>query len=180
MLAYLASNAVESGAPEAGELMRRFLADFAKGAGADAEFASRLHTADLAAFVKARAHACLLDRSPCRDLDGSVFQLARRRKADGSWDAAPFYEYDVNQAALEAFLERREFAVRRKRGGFAYDVEKALAAPGTTHYDDGSPAETTSFALKAIVFYRELLSRRDEFMLQSEPSPSPSAAPAGN
>lgn len=179
MLAYLASNAVESGAPEAGELMRRFLADFTKVVGADAEFASRLHNADLAAYVKARAHACLLDRNPCRDLDGSMFQLARRRKADGSWEAAPFYEYDVNQAALESFLERKQFAVRRKRGGFAYDVEKALASPGTTHYYDGSPAETTSFALKAIVFYRELLSRRDEFMLQTEPIPSPSATPAG-
>lgn len=177
VLAYLASNAVEHGAPEGGELVRRFLADFAKQQGGASDFAARLNTVDLAAYVKSRAHACLLDHQPCRDLDMVVFELAKRRKADGSWDAAPFYEYDVNQPALESFLERRDFTVRRKRGGFAYDVQKALAAPGTARYYDGSAAETTSFALKGLTFYRELLGRRDTFS-QGEVSPSPAASPA--
>lgn len=172
VLSWLASNAVEHGAPEAGELMRRFLADFAAADGAQPDFAEKLNTVDLASYVKARSHACLLERSPCRDLDPSVFQLARRRKADGSWDAAPLYTYQVNPVAFEAFLERRDFADRRPRGGFDYDVERALAAPGTITYFDGSPAETTSFALKALSFYRELVRRRNEFMVQAKASPA--------
>ena len=175
VLAYLASNAVEHGAPEAGELHRKLLADFAAGPGADASFAEKMPTLELAAYVKARAHACLLDQKPCADLDMSVFNLARRRQADGSWDAAPFYEYDTNPQAMEAFVARRDFKKARKRGGVAYDVERALAAPGTVHYYDGAPAETTSFALKALVFYRELLHRRGTFMAQAAPSPGASA-----
>jgi hypothetical protein len=179
VLAYLASNAVEHGAPEAGELLRRFLADFAAGPGQDEEFASRLHTVDLAAFIKARAHACLLELSPCRDLDLKVFQLAKRRQMDGSWETAPFYEYDINPRALEAFLARRDFAVRRKRGGYGYDAERALASPGTVRYYDGSPAETTSFALKALVFYRELLDRRPAMGPAPQgPSSPPRTSPA--
>ena len=180
VLACLASNAVEHGAPEAGELQRKLLADFAAGPGKDPSFAENMPTLELAAYVKARSHACLLDQSPCPDLDMNVFQLARRRKADGSWAATPLYEYDINQQALEAFMQRRDFVIRRKRGGAAYDVERALAAPGTAHYYDGSPAETTSFALKALVFYRELLNHRSAFMLQpgrSPGTPSPSATP---
>ena len=180
VLAYLASNAVEHGAPEAGELMRRFLTDFAATEAGKPEAAERLNTVDLASYVKARSHGCLLERSPCRDLDAYVFQLARRRKADGSWDAAPFYTYEVNPVAMEAFLQRRDFAIRRERGGFDYDVKKALAAPGTVRYYDGSPAETTSFAFKALAFYRELVNRRNEFMLQAKPGAGTSAAPAAS
>jgi hypothetical protein len=179
VLACLASNAVEHGAPEAGELQRKLLADFAAGPGAAASFAEKLPTLELAAYVKARAHACLLDQKPCPDLDMAVFNLARRRNADGSWEAAPFYEYDTNPQALEAFVARRDFKASRKRGGVRYDVERALAAPGTVHYYDGSPAETTSFALKALVFYRELLHRRGLFMQEGSPSPgAPSTPPS--
>ena len=179
VLAYLASNAVEHGAPEAGELQRKLLADFAAGPGAQPSFAEKLPTVELAAYVKARAHACLLDQKPCADLDMSVFNLARRRNADGSWDATPFYEYDTNPQALEAFVARRDFKTPRKRGGVAYDVERALAAPGTVHYYDGSPAETTSFALKALVFYRELLHRRGSLIQEAAPSPgAPSTPPS--
>ena len=178
VLAWLASNAVEHGAPEGGELMRRFLADFAAGDAAQPDFAEKLNTVDLASYVKARSHACLLERTPCRELDMSVFQLARRRKADGSWEAAPLYTYQFNPVSFEAFLERRDFANRRPKGGYDYDVERALAAPGTITYFDGSPAETTSFALKALSFYRELVRRRNEFTVQTNPSPS--AAPSAS
>jgi hypothetical protein len=178
VLAWLASNAVEHGAPEAGELMRRFLADFAASEGSKPDFAEAMNTVDLASLVKARSHACLLERTPCRELDMSVFQLARRRRADGSWEAAPLYTYQFNPVSFEAFLERRQFADRRPKGGYDYDVERALAAPGTITYFDGSPAETTSFALKALSFYRELVRRRNEFTAQAKPGPaeSPSAS----
>jgi hypothetical protein len=179
VLAYLASNAVEHGAPEAGELLTKMMADFAAGPGAAPGFAEKMPTVELAAYVKARSHACLLDQKPCPDIDMTVFQLARRRQADGSWPAAPFYEYDTNPQALEAFAARRDFTVKRARGGVAYDVEKALAAPGAVHYYDGSPAETTSFALKGLVFYRELLHRRSNLMMEKKPSPAakPVASP---
>jgi hypothetical protein len=180
VLAWLASNAVEHGAPEAGELMRRFLADFATHGAASPDFAEKLPTLELAAYVKARSHACLLERSPCRELDPSVFQLARRRKADGSWDATPFYSYETNPVAMEAFLQRRDFADRRKGGGYDYNVKRALASPGTVTYFDGSAAETTSFALKALSFYRELVHRRNEFSVPANASPAapPSATAA--
>jgi Prenyltransferase and squalene oxidase repeat len=174
VLAYLASNAVEHGAPEAGDLQRKLLADFEAIAGAPPGFAENLPTLELAAYVKARAHSCLLDHRACSELDMTVFHLARRRNADGSWNATPFYEYDTNPQALEAFVARRDYKIPRKRGGVAFDVERALAAPGTVHYYDGSPAETTSFALKALVFYRELLSRRGAF---TSGRPAASAAP---
>jgi hypothetical protein len=172
ILAYLASNAVEHGAPEAGELMRKLLDDFAAGPGAVPSFAEKMPTLELAAYVKARSHACLLDQKPCQDLDMNVYQLARRLQADGSWNVAPFYDYEANPQALEAFVARRGFTARRTRGGVAYDVEKALAAPGTLRYYDGSTAETTSFALKALVFYRELIHRRNAMILGSAASPA--------
>lgn len=178
VLAYLASNAVEHGAAEAGDLQRKLLADFEAGAGAPPTFAEKLPTLELAAYVKARAHACLLDHKPCQQLDMTVFHLAKRRNGDGSWNATPFYEYDTNPEALEAFVARRDFKLPRPRGGVAYDVEKALAGPGTIHYYDGSPAETTSFALKALVFYRELLNRRGSFMMLGSASPGASPSPS--
>jgi hypothetical protein len=157
VLAYLASNALEHGAPEAEELLRRFLEDLEVTEGAQSTFSERLLNLDLAAYIKARSHLCLIDLSACRDLDSSVAELGRRQKADGSWAPAPFYEYDTNKDALRAFLERRDFMIPRERGGFDYDVERGLDSPGTIHYYDGSPVETTSFALKALVVYRELV-----------------------
>ena len=137
LLAYLASNAVEHGAPEAEGLLRRFVADFAATAGQDKAFAEKLPSAELAAYVKARSRLCLLEQSPCRDLDMVVFELSKRRKHDGSWPIAPFYEHDVNP--------------------------RAPASREAAHYYGGSPAETTSFALKALVLYRKLLVERPAF-----------------
>ncbi len=163
MLAYFASNAVEHGAPEAGEFLRKFVADYAAEAGTDPSVASRLSTVTLAALVKARSHACLLARTPCQDLDLWVFELAKRRQADGSWPTAAFGEKDVNEDALRGFLERRDFAIAREGGGVRFDAARALASPGTLRVYGGSPAETTSFALKALSVYRELLQRRANF-----------------
>ncbi len=157
ILACLASNAVEHGAVDAKEVLAELLGDLAAPApGAE----SKLHNLELAALVKARSHLCLLDAQPCRELDPLVRELAQRRIVDGSWDPGPLYEYEVNHDALKAFVEGKGFAIPRLRGGVAYDVERALASPGTARYYDGSRAETTSFALKALVFYRELLARR--------------------
>ena len=162
VLAYLASNAVEHGAPEAEELLRRLLEDFATTQGEQISFPA-LDNAELAAYVKARSHLCLLERDPCRELHPAVAELAGRRKRDGSWDPAPLYEYDFNKDALGAFLERRDFVVPRTVGAAGYDVERALASPGTTRYYDGSREQTTSLALKALVVFRELASRRAGF-----------------
>jgi hypothetical protein len=155
VLACLASNAFEHGAAEAQEILKSLLE-----AGDQVASDPRLHNLELAALVKARSHLCLLDADPCRDLDPLVRELAQRRAADGSWDPGPLYEYDVNHEALRAFVEGKGFRVPRSRGGFAYDVERALASPGAARHYDGSRAETTSFALKALVFYRELIARR--------------------
>ncbi len=170
VLACLASNAVEHGAVDGKELLVAILTDCAAqypGGAAGAATsetssvdATKLHNLELAALVKARSHLCLLDAQPCRDLDPLVRELAQRRIVDGSWDPGPLYDYEVNHDALKAFVEGKGFAVRRERGGVGYDVERALASPGTARYYDGSRAETTSFALKALVFYRELLARR--------------------
>jgi hypothetical protein len=160
-LAYLASNAVEHGAPEAVQLLQRALADFAASAGSDESFAGKLGTAELAAYVKARSRLCLLDRSPCRDLDMVVFELSKRRQQNGSWPIAPFYGHDANPEALAAFTERRDYALPRERGGVGFDLDRALAE--AAHFYYGSSAETTSFALKALVLYRELLAERPGF-----------------
>jgi hypothetical protein len=162
ILAYLASNAVEQGAPEAGEFLRKFLADYGSEVGTDSSVASSLGTVQLSAFVKARSHACLLAQSPCQDLDLWVFELAKRRQGDGSWPAAAFRETDVNEEALLAFVERRDFVTDRE-GRLRFDAERALESPGTVHFYGGSPAETTSFALKALTVYRDLLQRRANF-----------------
>jgi hypothetical protein len=163
LLAFFASNGVEHGAPEAGEFLRKFLADFATVFGTDPSRAAALGSVELAAYIKARSHECLLAQTPCQELDMWVFELAKRRQGDGSWPAAAFRQTDANEDALRAFLERRDFTVERKTGGIGYDVERALASPGTLRYYSGSSAETTSFALKALTFYRELLRRRGNF-----------------
>jgi len=163
LLAYLASNAVEQGAPEAGEFLRKFIADHAAEAGTDPSVASTLGTVNLAALVKARSHACLLAQSACQDIDLWVFELAKRRQADGSWTAAAFRETDVNEKALLAFFERRDFVADKKGGGVRFDAERALDSPDAIRFYGGSPAETTSFALKALDVYRELLQRRANF-----------------
>ncbi len=162
-LAYLASNAIEHGAPEAEEMLRRFVGDFGATTGREAAFAEKLASAELAAYVKARSHLCLLERSPCRDLDMAVFELSKRRNQEGSWPIAPFHEHDANPAAFRAFVESRDFTLARDEGGLGYDVDRALASPGAVHYYGGSPAETTSFALKALVLYRKLLAERPAF-----------------
>jgi hypothetical protein len=162
-LAYLASNALEQGASEAGELLPRLLSDFAATAGQGEDFASKLSSVELAAYVKARSQLCLLERSPCRDLDMSVFELSKRRKQDGSWPTAAFQERDENPEAFAAFVAGRDYALPREGGGVRYDVDRALAPPGVVHDYFGSPAETTSFALKAMVLYRRLLKERPSF-----------------
>ena len=163
LLAYLASNAVEQGAPEAGEFLRKFIADYAAEAGTDSSVAATLGTVNLAALIKARSHACLLAQSACQDLDLWVFELAKRRQADGSWPTAPFRETSVNEKALLAFFERRDFVADREGGGVRFDVERALDSPDAILFYGGSPAETTTFALKALTLYRELLQRRANF-----------------
>lgn len=165
IIACLASNALEHGATEAQDLLGRFLGDLKVGDGPGMTPPGEMNNLHLAAYIKARSHHCLVTAQPCRDLDQAVMVLARRRNRDGSWDPGPFYEYDVNQEALVAFLERRDFTLPRARGGVAYDVDRALASPGTTRYYDGSRGETTSFGLKALVFYRELIRRRQVFAL---------------
>ena len=86
-----------------------------------------------------------------------------RRRQAGSWGRAPLQHYATNPTALTAFFEREDFAISREGGGYDYDVARALEAEGTIVQYDGSAAETTSFGLKAISFYRELLSRRPSF-----------------
>jgi hypothetical protein len=169
IIASLASNAVEHGATEAEGLLGAFLDDAAIGDGPGLTPPGELGNLDLAAYIKARSHYCLLTAQPCRELDLAVMVLAQRRGKDGSWDPGPFYDYEVNHDALVAFLERRDFTRPRARGGVAFDVERALDSPGTMRYYDGSRAETTSFGLKALVFYRELIRRRQIFALAPRP-----------
>jgi hypothetical protein len=169
VLAYLASNALEHGTPQARELLRRFLADLAMVEGPVSTLAPRLRNLDLAAYIKARSHLCSLDRDPCRDLDDAVRELAQRRNRDGSWYPSPFYEYDVNPRALVAFLDRRGFMIPREDGGVAFDVDRALSSSGTVRYYDGSPSETTSFVLKALVLYRDLIRNRERLPGPADP-----------
>lgn len=131
MLAYLASRAVENGAPEAGELLRKFLTDLKNEHGGDVAFAE-LDSLELACYIQARSHECLVNQSPCRDFDMAVFELAKVRNADGSWPISVF-RYEPNRDGIAVY--------------------------------GGSPALTTSFALKALATYRVLLEKRPSFSM---------------
>jgi len=166
VLAGLAANALDHGASEADGILRRILADLDAMRGQD--FVPGLGTVELASWVRARSRLCLIDRSACPDVDMMVYELARRRTHDGSWPTAAFYEYAVNPDAVVDFVERRDYTLPGPGGRVDYDVERALAAPGTIRYYDGSPAETTSFALKALVVYSRLLDQRPVFLYEQQ------------
>lgn len=73
---------------------------------------SALDSAALAAYAKTRSHVCLLEPSPCNDLNSVLGTLMARRRPDGSWDSAgglegyassPVETTAMVVAALEAF-----------------------------------------------------------------------------
>jgi len=153
-LALLASNAVESGALEGRALLVKVLNDFSAHGGNDLAHAPELDNFQLAAAIKARSHLCLIDRTPCRDLDLWVFELSKRRHLNGSWPTAPSYTYTGTITMRAAIPDTAA------QGADGRAAVPTAAGPITATLYVGSPSETTSVAMRALFLYRDLVRKR--------------------
>lgn len=130
VMADMASNGVMHNCESCKPIMKQLISDF------EQEFQNQsykdLVNTELACYIKAKSHLCFLEDQTCKEgLKAAVIELCERQRLDGSWKVAGLYEA-------------------------GYFPERAKEEQWKYHEFFGSSAETTSIALKALYFYKNL------------------------
>lgn len=113
-----------------------------------------LNNIDLASYIKAHSHLCLLNKNKCSFLTEAVAELLSRQSIDGNWSPSPLVTFKMSGEDKVGFYlpSIRGISIQTKE-----NLQKSLRGKiEKTIYFFGSDADTTSFCIGALEMYNKL------------------------